>query len=190
MKKLLIVLLFSPALFVYGENIEIASKDIEGTVVYQDGETPVENLPIRIWSVEKEKMIYRSKTDLNGVFKIPKMLAGKNYIYIGRLKIDMKIFSAKSEAFMQNHDIIVALPRLYVVEMGQGVESAVIPTILTAPAIPTLLGAPMRSETEVKPPESVPEPRPEPPKPPEQPEKPTDPIPPIEPPVPPPVVSP
>ena len=186
MRKLYIVLLLFPVFLVQGENIEIAAKDIEGTVVYQDGETPVENLPIRIWSVDKEKMIYRSKTDLNGVFKVPKMQEGKNLIFIGRLKIDMKIFSAQSEASMQNHDVIVALPRLYIVETGLGVESAITPSILTAPAVPTLLSVPMRSETEVKPPKPPPEPPPIPDEPPEPF------IPPIiiEPPEPPPVVSP
>lgn len=91
--------------------IELLPEDIVGVVLRPDGKTPIAELPVRVWNTEKNKTIYRTKTDKDGIFRLPALKASRNIVFVGRVKIDMRILSARKDALMQRHDWVIVMPR-------------------------------------------------------------------------------
>jgi len=103
--------------------IIVEQEDIVGIVVRPDGETPVPKMPVRVWNAETQKLTLKTRTDANGVFYIPKQKAGDSLIFVGRVKIDLRMLAREEAELGQNHDIVVVLPhRLLVATLPKGME--------------------------------------------------------------------
>ncbi len=119
-----------------GVNIELVAENIVGNVIYQDGITPVDNLPVRIWSKDQQKMIFRTRTDKDGVFQLPRMNQGESYIYIGQIKIDMKTLTQGGNMLSQSHDLVVVLSRPFTVETTPRISDMTVGAVsMSSPAI-------------------------------------------------------
>jgi hypothetical protein len=119
---------------------ELLPNDIAGVVLGPDGETPIEDLPVRVWSVDRRRYLYRTKTDKDGMFDIPRMRTGRCYLLVGGVKIDLRILSRRAGSLMQHHDIVIALPRRMVV--ASRLETWIVPIALDAVGAWDILTAP------------------------------------------------
>jgi len=119
-----------------GVNIELIAENIVGNVIYQDGVTPVADLPVRIWSKDKQKMVFRTRTDKSGVFKLPRQSQGESYIFVGQVKIDMKILSQGGNMLVQNHDLVVVLSRPFTIDMTPRMSDMTVGSVaMSAPSV-------------------------------------------------------
>jgi hypothetical protein len=118
-----------------GINIEFLEETIIGNVVYQDGITPVADLPVRVWSKDQKKMVFRTRTDKDGVFKLPRQQSGESFIFVGQVKIDMKTLTQGGDMLVQNHDLIVVLSRPFTIDMTPKFTDITVGSIaMTVPA--------------------------------------------------------
>ncbi len=82
-----------------------------GVVLYEDGETPVSGLPVRVWDAKTEKVVFRTKTNADGVFTIPEMDEGDRYVTVGSVRIDMRLLTARAGIVPQTHGLVVVMPK-------------------------------------------------------------------------------
>ncbi len=115
--------------------VELLEEAIVGLALYPDGETPVVDMPVRVWSVDKREMVYRSRTDGNGNFRIPQLESGQNYLFVGRVRINLKIFKGDANAAHQYHDIIMVVSRGMVIPATPSAAYAAIMDVIMAPII-------------------------------------------------------
>ena len=120
MKKRIILALFACVLCTMGQlvladefvaEVQVMPDEIVGVVLYPDGTTPVIDLPVRIWDTDRNRMVHRTKTNSEGVFRIPTMKEGRFYLFVGGLRIDMEVLLANKELLSQQHDLVIVLPR-------------------------------------------------------------------------------
>jgi len=90
---------------------EVIRDEMVGVALYTDGVTPVSDLPVRVWSVDKQRMLYRSKTNTEGVFRIPVLRAGLCYLFVGTVRMNLSILAASESEWHQSNDIVVILTR-------------------------------------------------------------------------------
>lgn len=90
---------------------ELVANEVVGAVFFADGETPVASFPVRLWSVDQERFLYRTRTNAQGEYRVPRLRAGRTYLMVGRVKIDLQVLAEEPGTLMQRHDIIVILPR-------------------------------------------------------------------------------
>ena len=117
-----------------GFPVEWAAREITGVVVFSDGETPVRDLPVKIWSLDRKKMIYRSRTDQDGGFRVPRVTDERCYLFVGQVKINMRFLSGPQGAPVQDHDVVVALSRPYVTASAPTASPQLL-NVLIAPAL-------------------------------------------------------
>ncbi len=82
----------------------------------QDGETPVDGLRVRVWNGKTEQIVYRSETDQNGVFEVPKYEPNEAsgdyyYVTVGPIKVDMRVLTARAGTVPQNHGFVMLMPK-------------------------------------------------------------------------------
>ena len=115
-------------------------EDIVGLALYPDGQTPVVDMPVRVWSVDKKQMIFRSRTDNHGNFRIPRLEPGQNYLFVGRVRVNLKIFTAESGDTHQYHDIVMVVTRGMVIPAKPNVmEVLLAPVIMKPPEDPPVI---------------------------------------------------
>jgi len=101
----------------------VEQEEIVGIVVRPDGETPIEKMPVRVWSVESQKITHRTRTDVNGIFHIPRQKVGQALIFVGRVKIDLRILIKDANMVGQHHDIVVVMPhRMLIASLPRAME--------------------------------------------------------------------
>jgi hypothetical protein len=110
---------------------QLMPQEILGVVLYADGETPVAKFPVRVWSADRRRYMFRTRTDSEGVFRIPSLGTGRAYVLVGRLKIDLEVIAREAGGLLQHHDIVVVLPRRMVFS-GTGILYT---PVLLAPVI-------------------------------------------------------
>ena len=120
---------------------ELIPEEIVGIALYPDGETPVSKLPVRVWDVEKKQFTHRSRTAEDGTFRVPKMKPGRSYLFVGGVKIDVRIL-AKSGIGPQQHDIVVALPRRMLVARQPKLYDLLLAPLLIQPPDPPQVVSP------------------------------------------------
>jgi hypothetical protein len=128
---------------VSGPHAHILPNECVGVVLHGDGETPVARLPVRLWSVDKARFVYRTRTDPGGVFYVPRLATGRSYLMVGQIKIDLEVSSESGTpgaVVGQQHDIIVAMPRRALV-IGEQVlyDVLVAPLLLRQPERPNIV---------------------------------------------------
>jgi hypothetical protein len=102
--------------------LEIVPEEIVGIALYPDGITPVAELPIRLWSEARQRVIFRTQTAADGTFRVPRTAAGPCFLFVGRVKMNLRMLPPSAGGTYQQHDIIIVVPRSLVV--GQGLPQA------------------------------------------------------------------
>lgn len=113
-----------------GPQMAVQSSDIRGVVLRSDGETPISSLPIRVWDAVRERVIFDTSTDDQGLFRIPKLGESRFFVIVGELRIDLQMFK-NAGIHQQRHDIVIVLPRKIAVG-----TVAPIPAMLILPVLP------------------------------------------------------
>jgi len=108
---LLIAMMWGTVAFGQAEpDMIIPSAKIRGIVLNYDGETPVEDMRVRVWDADTEKIVYKTVTDDGGLYWIPEYKTGSYYVTIGPVKIDTSVLRARGPA-PQNTGFILVLPK-------------------------------------------------------------------------------
>jgi len=116
-------------------DIEMLTEPLQGIVLFSDGKTPVAELPVRLWNAKENKIIYRGNTDNNGIFRIPRLLMGGSILFVGRLRVDLKVIENSGSSIGQQHDMIVVAPRSILVTGGRMFDVLISPVLANALAI-------------------------------------------------------
>jgi hypothetical protein len=107
----LLVALACGAAYAARPDLSVLPAKVRGVVLLPDGETPVGGLQVRLWNAETEEVIFKSRTDKDGVFEVPKMTEGSHYVTVGPVRIDMRILTARAGVTPQPHGLVVVIPK-------------------------------------------------------------------------------
>ena len=93
--------------------VRTLSSEITGFVRYQDGETAVDELPIDIWDINREKYLrdWKAVTDKYGHYSIKPLPPGKYFIEYDKVRVELHIIEGPNVLVYQPHDIIVIIPQ-------------------------------------------------------------------------------
>lgn len=109
---------------------------IRGVVLLQDGETPVNNLRVRVWDAQTEEIVFKTKTNDDGLFEVPDFEnSGNYYVTVGPVKVDLAILAARGPVPQHNGFVMVMPKRMPLLQ-------TLVPTSLSAAAAPALTQAP------------------------------------------------
>ncbi|MGD9872966.1 MAG: carboxypeptidase-like regulatory domain-containing protein [Kiritimatiellia bacterium] len=89
----------------------LKTADISGLVLYTDGETPAENVPVRIWDAQKREFIHETETNAHGRYILPSLEPGEYYLTFDWTKLRLDILPGPGDPDRQNHDVVVVIPR-------------------------------------------------------------------------------
>jgi hypothetical protein len=92
-------------------DMAVLPAELRGVVLGSDAQTPADGLAVRVWDASTEKIIYRTKTDQNGVFAIPELKEGDHYITVGSVRLDMRLLTARAGITPQAHGVVIVMPR-------------------------------------------------------------------------------
>jgi hypothetical protein len=133
MKKLLLVMAVAALAFgayaAKAPDMSVLPAEFRGVVLYPDGKTPVDGVPVRVWDSATEKVIYRTRTDETGVFQLPELKEGDHYITVGSVRIDMRLLTARAGVNPQPHGLVIVVPK------------RVSPAAILLPIVPTTAAA-------------------------------------------------
>lgn len=107
----LVALISSVAFAAKPADLSVLPARVRGVVLLPDGETPVDGLQVRLWDADTEKVVYRSRTNSDGVFDVPKLTQGSHYVTVGPVRIDMRILTARAGVTPQPHGLVVVVPK-------------------------------------------------------------------------------
>ena len=95
--------------------MSVGASELRGVVLFSDGRTPVTKFDVKVWDAARERYVYKTRTDSGGNFRIPGLNAGRFYLIVGRMTIDLEFLMRAAQERQQPHDIIIALPRPFLV---------------------------------------------------------------------------
>ena len=84
---------------------------IRGVVLKADGKSRADNLRVRVWNADTEKVVYRTRTDEDGVFEIPRLDEGNHYVTIGPVTLNMRVLAARAGVRPQPHGVVLVVPK-------------------------------------------------------------------------------
>ena len=127
-------------------DIAFRPAEVRGVVLFPDGETPVDRLPVRVWDADKEEIVYRTRTDNDGVFGLPEEYVerGNHYVTVGPVRIDVSVMTARAGFQPQPHGFVVVIPK----------AAPVLPTLVPG-SLTTAAAALVPEEEEIIPPPPV-----------------------------------
>ncbi len=111
MMAVLLVAFVCGATYAAPPDLSVLPARVRGVVLLPDGETAVSGLRVRLWNAESEKVIFRSRTNKDGVFEVPKMTEGSHYVTVGPVRIDMRILTARAGVTPQPHGLVIVVPK-------------------------------------------------------------------------------
>ena len=114
-------------------DLAVLPAEVRGVVLFPDGETPVEKLRVRVWNAKTEEIVYKTETDKNGVFTVPRMEEGSHYVTVGPVRIDMRVLTARAGVTPQPHGVVVVVPK------RMPMIPALIPGAAAAAALPQVM---------------------------------------------------
>ena len=117
-------------------DVAVLPADIRGVVLFPDGKTPADGLTIRVWNADTEEIVYKTKTNAQGIFDLPEMTIGNHYVTAGPVRIDMRVLEGRPAVTPQPHGFVIVIPK------RAPVIQPLIPTTITASATPFLVEAP------------------------------------------------
>ncbi len=93
----------------YSQHLKIRPAEITGKVLFPDGKTVAAKVPVRVWSIAKEKFVHQTSTDEKGAYKLPKLAAGRYFLIYGdRVSLDLRV---EEEARQISRTLNVIIPR-------------------------------------------------------------------------------
>jgi hypothetical protein len=84
---------------------------VRGIVLFPDGKTAVDHLAVTVWNADTEEIVFRTKTDSDGVFDVPRLAEGNHYVTVGPVRIDMRVLTARAGVTPQPHGFVVVIPK-------------------------------------------------------------------------------
>tara|TARA_R110000824_G_scaffold218435_1_gene405026 strand:+ start:3119 stop:3583 length:465 start_codon:yes stop_codon:yes gene_type:complete len=138
MKKTLIaifsILMISCAAIAQEPDMIMPKNWIRGVVLLQDGETPVNNLKVRVWDAEKEIIVFKTTTNDDGLFKVPDFDdSGNYYVTIGPVKVDLLVVNARG-VVPQHNGFVMVMPKRMPLSATLPVNTVTAATIVTTKA--------------------------------------------------------
>lgn len=85
--------------------------DIAGLVLYTDGETPAENVPVRVWDAQKREFILETETNEHGRYLLKALEPGEYYLTFDWTKLRLDIKPGPGNPERQNLGVVVVIPR-------------------------------------------------------------------------------
>ncbi|HNR95201.1 MAG TPA: carboxypeptidase-like regulatory domain-containing protein [Kiritimatiellia bacterium] len=85
--------------------------DISGLVLYTDGETPAENVPVRVWDAHKREFILETETNEHGRYLLKALEPGEYYLTFDWTKLRLDIMPGPGDPDRQNLGVVVVIPR-------------------------------------------------------------------------------
>jgi hypothetical protein len=137
LRKLMIVALAMAAAVVTARaapDISVLPAMVRGVVLLPDGETPVKGTLVRVWNADTEEVIYKTRADDNGLFEVPKLTEGHQYVTVGSVRIEMRVLTARGGVTPQPHGFVVIVPKalpLMPVLVPAGVTAGALPEIMS-----------------------------------------------------------
>jgi hypothetical protein len=111
-------------------HLEVMPEEIVGVALFPDGR-PVVDLPVKVWSAERRRIVQRTRTDTDGVFRVKQLDAGISYIFVGRVKVNLTTLKGDKAAIWQHHDLVIVMPhRLLITRAPQLTD-----LVISAPSI-------------------------------------------------------
>lgn len=56
-------------------------------------------------------MVFKTRTDADGIFEVPKLTEGSHYVTVGPVRIDMRVLTARAGVTPQPHGLVVVVPK-------------------------------------------------------------------------------
>jgi hypothetical protein len=92
-------------------DLSVLPSTFRGVMLYPDGKTPVEKVGVTVWNADTEEVVFKTKTDRDGVFEIPRLEEGNHYVTAGPVRIDMRLLRARGGVKPQAHGLVVVVPK-------------------------------------------------------------------------------
>jgi len=83
---------------------------IDGYVLYEDGQSPVYRVPVRLWDIERRRFVYRTETDRQGYFSIPVESSGDYYLVFDWTRVKFRAVEPAGQVVQRAH-VVTILPR-------------------------------------------------------------------------------
>lgn len=129
----LLLLMATGAVHAAPPDLSVLPAEVRGVVLMPDGSTPVDKLRVRVWNADTEEIIFRTRTDKQGVFSVPRLAEGNHYVTVGAVRIDMRILTARAGVTSQSHGVVVVVPK------RMPVIPALIPGAAAAASVPRVM---------------------------------------------------
>ncbi len=117
-------------------DVTVLPAEVRGVVLFPDGQTPVDRLPVKVWNADTEEVVFRTRTDANGIFDVPRLEEGNHFVTVGPVRIDMRILTARAGVTPQPHGVVVVIPK------RMPMIQTFVPSTITAAAAAALPAAP------------------------------------------------
>lgn len=117
-------------------DVTVLPAEVRGVVLFPDGQTPVDRLPVKVWNADTEEVVFRTRTDVNGIFDVPRLEEGNHFVTVGPVRIDMRILTARAGVTPQPHGFVVVIPK------RMPMIQTLVPSTITAAAAAALPAAP------------------------------------------------
>ncbi len=111
MMAVVLVALVSGVTYAAPPDLSVLPATVRGVVLLPDGETPVDGLRVRLWNAESEEVVFRTRTNRDGVFEVPKLTEGSHYVTVGPVRIDMRVLTARAGVTPQPHGLVLVIPK-------------------------------------------------------------------------------
>mgnify|MGYP003572490354 CR=1 FL=1 len=92
-------------------DIAVLPAEVRGMVMFPDGETPVDRMRVRVWDADTEKVVFKTRTNSEGVFTLPRPEEGNHYVTVGPVRIDMRVLTARAGVTPQPHGFVLVVPK-------------------------------------------------------------------------------
>lgn len=92
-------------------DVAVLPAEVRGVVLFPDGQTPVDRLPVRVWNADTEEIVFKTRTNGDGVFDVPRLEEGNHYVTVGPVRIDMRVLTARAGITPQPHGFVVVIPK-------------------------------------------------------------------------------
>lgn len=117
-------------------SLKTVSERITGFVYYTDGETPAEDVVVRVWNTQTGDVIHETLTDDIGYYELPKLELGEYMVTFDRIRLDLQIVGREAALVQHPHNIVVVIPQVF---------PWVSPVALTSYLLPTavIIGEPL-----------------------------------------------
>lgn len=92
-------------------DIIIPKEEIRGIVLDSSGSSPLKGIRIRVWDISNEVIVFKTMTDDNGLYRVPRYDTGNYLLTIGEYPVNMSVFQSRSDVLHQENAFVMVLPK-------------------------------------------------------------------------------